>query len=233
MNRSYGHHTKVGESVPACCVVISPPLPTSQPACYKVGEPSTDARPKGPRSMYNREALKALILEKSLQFGDFTLASGKQASFYLDCRKVTLDPQGANLIGAGILEMLGDDLPDAVGGMAIGADPITAAVITLAGQQHKPLQGFIVRKEAKQHGAGRAVEGPVEPGMSAVIVEDVVTTGGSSLKAIEHVEAFGMKVVGVIAIIDRLEGGAEAFAAKGYQLRTLLTIADFGITPGS
>jgi len=178
---------------------------------------------------YDPDALKALIREKALEFGDFTLASGKKASFYLDCRKVTLDPQGANLIGAGILDMLGDDLPDAVGGMAIGADPITAAVITLAGQQDKPVRGFIVRKEAKQHGKGNAVEGPVSPGMRVVIVEDVVTTGGSSLRAIEHVEAFGMKVQRVIAIIDRLSGGREAFESAGYRLDTLLTIRDFGI----
>ncbi len=181
--------------------------------------------------MYNREALIALIREKALKFGEFTLASGKKASFYLDCRKVTLDSQGANLIAEGILELLGDQLPAAVGGMAIGADPITAAVITVAGQQHKPLKGFIVRKEAKTHGTGRDVEGPVQAGDTAVIVEDVVTTGGSSLLAIEKVEAAGLKVQGVIAIIDRLEGGREAFAQRGYSLRTLLTIRDFGIEP--
>jgi orotate phosphoribosyltransferase len=116
--------------------------------------------------------------------------------------------------------------------MAIGADPISAAVITTAAYQGRPLRGFIVRKDSKEHGKGRMVEGPVEPGQHVVIVEDVVTTGGSSLRAIEHVEAFGLHVDGVIAIIDRLEGGAEAFAERGYELRTLLTIADLGITPG-
>jgi orotate phosphoribosyltransferase len=122
-------------------------------------------------------------------------------------------------------------VPDAVGGIAIGADPITAAVITVAGQQGKPLRGFIVRKEAKAHGKGRDVEGPVQAGDQVVIVEDVVTTGGSSIRAIEKVEAAGLKVLGVIAIIDRLEGGAEAFAEHGHTLRTLLTIRDFGIEP--
>lgn len=179
--------------------------------------------------MYDREALVALIREHALQFGDFTLASGKKASFYLDCRKVTLDSAGANLIAAGILELLGDNLPDAVGGMAIGADPITAAVITVAGMQGKPLKGFIVRKQAKGHGTGRAVEGPVNPGQRVVIVEDVVTTGGSSLRAIEQVEEFGLRVDEVIAVIDRLEGGRQAFEQRGYRLRTLLTIRDFGI----
>jgi orotate phosphoribosyltransferase len=178
--------------------------------------------------MYDKPQLIDLVQQLALTRGDFTLASGKKSSYYLDCRKVTLDSRGANLIAHGMLELL-DPLPDAVGGMAIGADPITAAIITVAGSQGRTLKGFIVRKEAKQHGAGRDVEGPVQPGEECVIVEDVVTTGGSSLAAIEKVEAFGMKVRGVLAIIDRLEGGAEAFAARGYSLRTLLTIRDFGI----
>jgi orotate phosphoribosyltransferase len=179
--------------------------------------------------VYDKNALIEVIRQKALQFGDFTLSSGKKASFYLDCRKATLDPRGANLIAAGILELLGDEAPDAIGGMAVGADPITAAVVTLAGQRGLPLCGFIVRKEAKTHGTGKSVEGPVEPGMTAVIVEDTVTTGGSSLKAIEQAEAFGLKVQGVIAVIDRLEGGAAAFAAAGYPLRSLLTVRDLGI----
>jgi orotate phosphoribosyltransferase len=178
---------------------------------------------------YDKQKLIDLIREHSLRVGEFTLASGKQAKYYLDCRKVTLHPEGANQIAAGILEMLGDSMPDAIGGMAIGADPITAATITLAGQRGLPLRGFIVRKEAKQHGTGQDVEGPVQPGMSAVIVEDVVTTGGSSLQAIEKVEAFGIKVQEVITIVDRLAGGEEAFAKNGYKLRSLLTIRDFGI----
>jgi orotate phosphoribosyltransferase len=181
--------------------------------------------------MYDKQALIEVIREKALEFGDFTLASGKKATYYLDCRKVTLDSAGALLVAQGILELLGGDLPDAVGGMAIGADPITAAVITTAAANGKSLSGFIVRKEAKGHGKGRDVEGPVSAGQSVVIVEDVVTTGGSSLKAIEKVEAAGLKVLGVIAIIDRLEGGREAFATRGYELTTLLTIRDFGIDP--
>lgn len=179
--------------------------------------------------MYDKQALMDLVREKALRFGEFTLASGKTASFYLDCRKVTLDARGANLIAAGILDILGDDLPDAVGGMAIGADPITAAVITVAGSRGIPLRGFIVRKESKAHGTGRDVEGPVEAGQSVIVVEDVVTTGGSALKAIERAEAAGLTVKGVVAIIDRLEGGREAFEKAGYPLQTLLTVRDFGI----
>lgn len=181
--------------------------------------------------MYDKQKLIELVKELALEFGDFTLASGKKAKYYLDCRRLTLDSRGAVQVGEGILERLAGRMPDAVGGMAIGADPITAAVVTLAGLRGQPLKGFIVRKEAKQHGKGRDVEGPVKPGDRVFIVEDVVTTGGSSLAAIEKVEAAGLKVEGVIAIIDRLEGGREAFAARGYQLETLLTIRDFGLEP--
>jgi orotate phosphoribosyltransferase len=179
--------------------------------------------------MYDKAALMDLVRKLALQLGDFTLASGKKSKYYLDCRKVTLDSAGANLIADGMLELLGNDLPDAVGGMAIGADPITAAIITVAGRGGKALRGFIVRKEAKQHGTGRDVEGPVQPGDRVIVVEDVVTTGGSSLAAIEKAEAFGLKVLGVVAIIDRLEGGRETLSARGYSLQTLLTIRDFGL----
>lgn len=180
---------------------------------------------------YDRQALIDLIRAQALEFGDFTLASGKKASFYLDCRKVTLDSRGANLIGAGMLEMMQDDFPDAVGGMAIGADPITGAIITLAGQQGRPLRGFIVRKEAKAHGKGQAVEGPVRVGDRVLIVEDVITTGGSALKAIEQVREYGLIPVGALAIVDRLAGGAAAFDQVGVPLRSLLTLIDLGINP--
>ena len=181
--------------------------------------------------MYDRNALQSLIREKALRFGEFTLASGKQASFYLDCREITLDAQGARLVGVGMLDLLASDMPALVGGMAIGADPITAAILTLAGIRNLPLRGVMVRKEAKQHGTGKFVEGPFREGESLVVVEDVVTTGGSSLLAIERCEAVGLKVKRVLAIIDRLEGGREAFAAKGYDLTTLFTVKDFGIEP--
>ena len=179
--------------------------------------------------MYSKAKLMELVREKALQVGDFTLASGKKSKYYLDCRKVTLDSAGANQIADGMLELMGANRPSSVGGMAIGADPISAAIITVAGREGKSLKGFIVRKEAKAHGTGRDVEGPVVAGDTAIIVEDVVTTGGSSLAAIEKAEAFGLKVLGVMAIIDRLEGGAEALAAKGYSLQTLLSIRDFGL----
>ncbi len=178
---------------------------------------------------YDRNRLIELVSQKSLQFGEFTLASGKKATYYLDCRKLTLSSEGAVQVAAGMLEVIGEELPDAVGGMAIGADPITGAIVTLAGIRGLDLKGFIVRKEAKEHGTGRCVEGPVQPGEKAVIVEDVVTTGGSSVKAIERAREFGLEIVRVIGIIDRLAGGAENFAAAGVPYQSLLTIEDFGI----
>ena len=164
------------------------------------------------------------------QFGDFTLASGKKAKYYLDGKQVTLDSTGARLVGEGMLALLGERLPAAVGGMSIGADPIAAAIITMAGVRGIPLRGFMVRKEPKGHGLERYLEGPVKPGEDVAIVEDVVTTGGSSLLAIERCEQFGLRVTRVLAIIDRLEGGREAFSAHGYELTSLFTIRDFGIT---
>lgn len=181
--------------------------------------------------MYDRDALHTLIRQKALQFGDFTLASGKRATYYLDCRQVTLDALGARLIGEGMLDLIAGDPPELVGGMAIGADPITAATLTMAGLRGMPLRGVMVRKEPKAHGKGRQVEGPYAPGERLVIVEDVVTTGGSSLKAIELCEAEGLKVERVLAIVDRLEGGREAFAQRGYRLESLFTVADFGVSP--
>jgi orotate phosphoribosyltransferase len=162
--------------------------------------------------MYNRQRLAELIKRDALQFGDFILASGKRASYYLDCRKLTLNGEAANLIADGILDAVREDLPDCVGGMAIGADPISASVIVRGWQQQLELKGFIVRKEAKQHGTGKQVEGPVEPGMRALIVEDVITTGGSSLKAIEAAREFGLKVDRLIAIVDRGENSKLVFA---------------------
>lgn len=182
---------------------------------------------------FDRELLLELIRTEALQRGEFTLASGKKASYYLDCRKITLHPKGANVIAAGMLDAIqsAGPLPDAVGGMAIGADPITAAIITLAGQHDLPIKGFMVRKEPKEHGTGKQVEGPVEPGNRVVIVEDVITSGGSALQAVDAAEAFGLKVERVIGIIDRLAGGGEAFQARGLELTTLSTIRDFGIEP--
>ena len=180
---------------------------------------------------YSRDDLIELLRSEALQLGDFTLASGAKASYYLDCRNLTLHPKGANVIAQGMLDVIRSrgELPAAVGGMAIGADPITASIVTIAGQQDLPLKGFMVRKEPKGHGTGKQVEGPVKPGDKVIIVEDVITSGGSAIKAIEAARKFGLEVDTVVAIIDRLAGGEEAFAAKGIELVTLTTIKDFGL----
>lgn len=178
---------------------------------------------------HDKSALIELLKTKALKFGDFTLASGQKATFYLDGKQVTLDAQGAVLVAEGILELLADDWPDAVGGMSIGADPIVAAVLALAGVRGRPLRGFLVRKESKGHGTNKFVEGPVAPGERVAILEDVVTTGGSSLQAAARAEEFGLRVARVIGIVDRLQGGREAFEAKGYRFDSLTTIRELGV----
>lgn len=179
---------------------------------------------------YQPERLKQLIHELAVTRGDFTLASGAKASFYLDCRQLTLHPQGLVQVSAGMVNLLAkDSLPDAVGGMAIGADPITAGIIHHAGLAGLDLRGFIVRKEAKGHGTGRQVEGPVQAGQKIVIVEDVVTSGGSSLKAIQAVRDFGLEVTQVLAIVDRQAGGKEAFQEAGVPFQSLFTLSDLGL----
>ena len=177
--------------------------------------------------------LIGLVEAKALKRGTFRLASGREASFYLDAKQVVLDAHGAMLVGRAILERLRSlgPLPAAVGGMSIGADPITSAVITMAGVEGLPLKGFMVRKELKDHGTKKYVEGPVEPGQRVVIVEDVTTTGGSSLLAIDRVHEFGLVVERVVTVIDRLAGAKDAFAARGIPLESLVTIRDLGLEP--
>ena len=177
--------------------------------------------------------LIGLVEARALKRGTFRLASGREASFYLDAKQVVLDAHGAMLVGRAILERLRSlgPLPAAVGGMSIGADPITSAVITMAGVEGLPLKGFMVRKEPKDHGTKKYVEGPVEPGQRVVIVEDVTTTGGSSLLAIDRVHEFGLVVERVVTVIDRLAGAKDAFAARGIPLESLVTIRDLGLEP--
>ena len=120
---------------------------------------------------------------------------------------------------------------DAIGGMSIGADPIIGSVLTVAAERDRPLAGFLIRKESKGHGTQRYVEGPVQPGSKVLIVDDVITTGGSSLLAIDRIQEFGCEVVQVVGIVDRMQGGAANFAERGLPFRSLLTIEDFGISP--
>ncbi|WP_437187171.1 orotate phosphoribosyltransferase [Planctomicrobium sp. SH668] len=183
------------------------------------------------RTMYDKATLCDLFRERALKFGDFTLASGKKATYYLDGKQITLHARGLKLVSEGLLELLDSGEIDAVGGMSIGADPIVAGVLSAAADKSRDLLGFLVRKESKGHGTNKFVEGPLQPGMKVAIVEDVVTTGGSSLLAVDRVEEFGCKVIQVLAIIDRMEGGAKNFAARNIPFQSLLTIEDFGITP--
>jgi len=181
----------------------------------------------------DKSRLIEILRRDALQLGEFTLTSGRKSHFYVDGRKVTLSAEGAALIGSGVLEQL-TDLPEvaAVGGLTMGADPIVGATLALAGRYGRPdLRGFLVRKETKGHGTGRLVEGPLEPDMNVVIVDDVATTGGSSLQAVAAVQAMGCRVLRVIAVLDRLEGAGDAFASRGLDFRSLVTIRDLGVEP--
>ncbi len=171
------------------------------------------------------EILKA----KSFQFGDFVLASGKRSSYYVDCRMSTLDGRGAYLIGHLLYGMLPKAPVDAVGGMTLGADPIVSSLLVHSANLGRPLQGFLVRKEPKGHGAGRQVEGNIEPWMRIVLVEDVVTTGGSTLKAIQAIRwSFPtIQIEKIIAIIDRESGGREAFNQLGIPFESLYSVQSF------
>lgn len=182
---------------------------------------------------WGRAKLIALLERDALRVGTFTLASGRTSHYYVDGRKVTLSAEGAAVVAAGVLAHLAD-LPAvaAVGGLTLGADPIVGAVLAAAGRGPRPaLRGFLVRKAAKEHGTGKLIEGPLEPGMTVAIVDDVATTGGSSLQAVDAVEASGCRVARVIAMLDRLEGAAAAFAARGLDFQSLVTIRDLGIEP--
>ena len=170
-----------------------------------------------------RDELKARLVERSLQTGDFTLASGKKSTYYFNGKLTTLDARGAYLVGRVFLAMISDDVPDAVGGLTLGADPIIGAMLSLAGMEDLNLKGFIVRKQSKDHGTGALVEGPLGAGDRVVVIEDVVTTGGSSLQAIKAVRELGAEVKRVVAVVDREEGGRENLAAEGCQLEAIFT----------
>ena len=182
---------------------------------------------------WNRDRLIALLKRDALKLGQFTLASGRSSHYYIDGRRVTLSAEGAAIVAAGVLDQL-QEVPGivGVGGLTMGADPIVGATLALAGiGSMLELKGFLVRKEAKGHGTGNLIEGPLEPGSTVAIVDDVATTGGSSLKAVEAVRAMGCTVARVVVMLDRLEGAAEAFASEGLEFRSLLTIRDLGVDP--
>jgi orotate phosphoribosyltransferase len=172
--------------------------------------------------------LVALLQSRSLKTGDFVLASGKRSSWYIDCRRTTMHAEGLTLIGELGLAFIRETgwAADAVGGMTLGADPVAYA-IALASSAHPPaINGFTVRKAAKDHGTLRRIEGCFDSGASVVVVEDVITTGGSALSAIEAVRAEGGRVTGVIAVVDRGEGGREAIEKAGVSVRALVLASE-------
>jgi len=177
-----------------------------------------------------KQRLRELIINKALSFGDFTLASGRKSSYYIDCRPVTLDGEGAYLLARCLLELLEDEDIEAVGGMAIGADPISAATSVIAAAMGRKLDAFIVRKEPKDHGTGRQVEGPLSQGARVAMVEDTVTTGGSTLRAIAALQRErNAEVVLILVMVDRQEGAREAFEEAGYRFVSLFTVEDLGV----
>lgn len=178
--------------------------------------------------MSARDRLLDLFVERSFRLGDFTLASGRKSDFYIDCRTTTMHAEAQVLIGSvgcDLLDVTGWH-PDLIGGLTMGADPIAYSIAGESFRRGTPINAFSVRKAAKQHGTGRQIEGCYEHGSSVVIVEDVITTGGSALQACEAVKAEGGAIVGILAAVDRQEGGAEAISEAGYEVVSMFGVAE-------
>lgn len=175
--------------------------------------------------MTDHSVLIQLLAERSAKQGQFTLASGKQSNFYIDARLTTMSPEGLSIIGPlglATLRQVGWDV-DAVGGLTLGADPISYAISYASAGSDHPLKAFTVRKEAKTHGTGKLIEGPLRPGDRVVVIEDVITTGDSALRAIEAVRNAKASVSGLMALVDREEGGRQAIEATGVNVVSLVT----------
>ena len=173
-----------------------------------------------------KERLIDIIIERSFKYSDnppFTLASGRKSNYYFNCKPTTLDPEGMNLIGELIFAMLADAEVTAAGGLTLGADPIANALAVISYQKGRPIKSFIVRKDVKDHGTKSAVEGNVRPGERVAILDDVITTGGSTITAIERAKEAGLVVDRVIALIDREEGGRENILAHVGRVDAVLT----------
>jgi orotate phosphoribosyltransferase len=177
-------------------------------------------------------ALISLLKERSVRFGDFTLASGARSSWYIDCRLTTMSAPGQRLIGPIALRAMGDAgwTPDAIGGLTMGADPVAYAIAAASMDTPRPIDAFSVRKEAKRHGTGRRIEGNFTAGAAVVVIEDVITSGSSAITAIDAIREEGGRVLGLLALVDRGAGGRERIAAAGVPVRALVTAADLGIT---
>lgn len=179
----------------------------------------------------DRARLLALLVERSFAKRKVVLASGKESDFYVDCKKTVLLAEGHWLVGRLLHDAIRAHAPQAVavGGLTMGADPLASAVSLVSHLAGQPLHAFLVRKEPKGHGTGQWVEGlaALAAGAQVAIVEDVITTGGSAIKAIERARAEGLEPVACFALVDRQEGGREAIAAAGVQVRALFTREDF------
>ncbi len=180
----------------------------------------------------DRQALIGLIKDEAVFHGDFTLSSGKKASYYVDMRKLTLDHRAAPAIGRIMLDLIAD-IPDvaAVGGLTLGADPIANAIMHESARTDRPLDAFVVRKEPKDHGRGRQIEGADVKGKRVVVVEDTSTTGQSALKAVEALRREGAEVVAVAVIVDRSTGAQAAIEAEGLEWRAAVGLDDLGLDP--
>lgn len=178
--------------------------------------------------MDQQTRLLDLLAARSAKRGTFTLASGRTSDLYIDCRRTTMHPEGLSLIGPLGLHAIKARgwVADAVGGLTLGSDPVSYAIAYASQLAGIPVRAFTVRKEAKTHGTGKLIEGAFEPGDRVVVVEDVITTGGSALKAVEAVRAAGGTVVGVLAVVDREEGGREAIEAAGLEVAALARAAE-------
>jgi len=177
-----------------------------------------------------RAALIQHITDEAVFHGDFTLTSGKKATYYIDLRKVSLDGRVAPLIGDVMTDLV-DTIPDvyAVGGLTMGADPVAAAVLHRSAARGKAYHAFVVRKEPKDHGRGRQVEGPDLTGKRVVVLEDTSTTGGSPLKAIEALLKVGAEIAAVAVVVDRDTGAKEIIEAAGYPYYAAISLQDLGL----
>jgi orotate phosphoribosyltransferase len=173
-------------------------------------------------------SLRALLVQRSVRRGDFVLASGKRSNYYVDARLTTMSGAGQLLIGRLGLAAIDDAgwKADVVGGLTLGADPIAYAIAHAAALVGRKLDAFTVRKEAKAHGAGKLIEGSFTGGMSVVVVEDVITTGESALRAAHALTAAGGNVLGVLAVVDRAEGGRERIEGEGYGVIALTRVSE-------
>jgi orotate phosphoribosyltransferase len=180
----------------------------------------------------DRQKLIALIKDEAVFHGDFTLSSGKKATYYVDMRKLTLDHRAAPAIGRIMADLVGDiDGVVAVGGLTLGADPIANAVMHATASSDQPLDAFVVRKEPKDHGRGRQIEGAEVEGKRVVVLEDTSTTGQSALKAVEALRKAGAEIAAVAVIVDRLTGAQAAIEAEGLEWRAAIDLDDLGLDP--